>query len=249
MPTAAGNNPRPKRDRIVIALDGQNARGVAPKVKARGSRIKKALGIIALLLGVFVLVALVGGYFWWQHYKTGPAYSLALVVDAAQRNDMKTVDQLVDTDKIVDNFLPQVMEKATGQSSPLLNPQLSRQVQTLAPKMLPQIKRSAHDELAKEVKEFSSRAEGKPFALIAVSIPFIMQFKEEGDTAQVAGTVKDKPIEMTMQRDGDHWKIVAVKNDELAARIINNIAGRSINNLLGNDEACERGLRIKEAGK
>lgn len=234
MSTAAGNNPRPKRDRIVIPLDQQGARGALPKSKPRRSRIKKVLGIIALLLCASVVIAIVGGYFWWQHYKTGPAYSLALLVDAAQRNDMDTVDHLVDTDKIVDNFVPQVLEKTTGQSPTLLNPPLSRQIQTLAPKMLPQIKRTVHDELTKEVQEFSKRAEGKPFALIAVSIPFVMQFKEEGDTAQVTGKLKDKPIEMTMQRDGDHWKIIAVKNDELAARIIDDIAGRNINNLLGN---------------
>ncbi|MGA9996282.1 MAG: DUF2939 domain-containing protein [Pyrinomonadaceae bacterium] len=235
MSTAPGKNPRPKRGRIVIELGQQGARGVAPKGKRRGSLIKKVLAVIALLLVAFVLVALVGGYFWWQHYKTGPAYSLALLVDAAQRNDVETVDRLVDTDKIVDNFVSQVTERAMGQSSSLLNPQLSRQIQTLAPKMLPQIKRSVHDELMKQVKEFSTRAEGKPFALIAVSIPFILDFKEEGDTAQVKGEVKNKPIEMTMQRDGEQWKIVAVKNDELAARIINDIAGRNIINLLGND--------------
>lgn len=233
MPPAAGNNPRPKRDRIVIALNQQGA-PPAQQNRPRGSRVKKVLGIIALLLCGFVLVAIAGGYLWWQHYKTEPAYSLALIVDAAQRNDMETVDRLVDTDKIVDNFLQQAMDKAAGQSSSLLNPQLQRQIQTLAPKMLPQIKKSVHDELEKEVKAFSSRAEGKPFALIALSIPFIMHFQEEGDTAQVTGTVKDKPIEMTMQRDGDHWKIVAVKNDELAARILNNIANRNIINLLGN---------------
>lgn len=231
MSTAPGKNPAPKRDRIVIALGQQNARGALPQGKSRGSRVKKVLGIIALLLIVFVLAALVGGYFWWQHYKGGAAYSVALIVDAARRNDMETVDSLVDTDKIVDNFVSQMTE----QSSPLLNPQLSRQLQTLAPKMLPQIKKTVHDELVKEVKEFSTRAEGKPFALIAVSLPFILDFKEEGDAAQVTGKIKDKPIEMTMQRDGDHWKIVAVKNDELAARILNNITkGNIINNLLGN---------------
>lgn len=231
MPTAAGNNPRPKRDRIVIALDQQGAQGVATKNKPRGSRVKKVLGIIALLVCGFVLIALIGGFFWWQHYKTGPAYSLALLVDAAQRNDMETVDRLVDTDKIVDNFVPQILEKAKDGSSSLLNPQLSRQLQTLVPKMLPQVKRTVHDELTKEIKEFSERAEGKPFPLIAVSIPFVMDFKEEGDTAQVTGKIKDKPIEMTMQRDGDHWKIIAIKNDELAARIIKSVAGGTMINL------------------
>ena len=45
-----------------------------------------------------------GAFLWWQHYQTTPAYSLAVLVDAAQRNDMTGVDKIVDTDKIVDNF-------------------------------------------------------------------------------------------------------------------------------------------------
>ena len=224
MSTAAGNNPRPKRDRIVIPLDAQGAQR-AQQNRPRGSRVKKALGIIALLLCACVLIAIVGGYFWWQHYKTGPAYSLALIVDAAQRNDMETVDRLVDADKVIDNIGSQVVNDLDKQSSSL-NPLLIKRLQTLVPRTLPYIKEQARRELMKEIKEFSARAgKDRPFPFIALSIPFIFHTKEEGDTAQVNGKIDDKPLEMTMQRDGDHWKIVAIESD---------IIGSSVRARLGN---------------
>ena len=43
-----------------------------------------------------------GAFLSWHHYQTTPTYSLALLVDAAQRNDMPDVDKVMDTDKIVD---------------------------------------------------------------------------------------------------------------------------------------------------
>ena len=89
MAPSAIDNQHPKPSRIVINFERARQMVHAPK---RGSRGAKILGVIALLLGLVVIVALVGGYFWWQSYKSKPAYSLALLVDAVERNDTKTID-------------------------------------------------------------------------------------------------------------------------------------------------------------
>jgi hypothetical protein len=51
-----------------------------------------------------------------------------------------------------------------------------------------------------------------------------VDIKEEGDTAHVAANLNNRPVELTMQRSGDLWKIVAVKDDTLAKQIVESIA-------------------------
>ena len=68
--------------------------------------------IFLILVGLLIVIS-TGLFVWWQHYQTTPAYTLALLVDAAQQNDGKAFDQIVDMDKVVDNFVSQ-MGQTTG---------------------------------------------------------------------------------------------------------------------------------------
>jgi nitrate reductase NapE component len=215
-----------KRSRIVVDFD--KAREMAQAQPRRGGggggRGSKVFGFIAIVLVLVLLGAVAGGYLWWRSYKTGPAYSLALLVDAAQRNDQKGVDEIVDMNKIVENFIPQVTEKAMGRYAAALTGPLGKQVESLVPKLLPDITDKVHEEVTNRVKEMSKRAEGKPFILVALGVPYVVSIKEEGDTARVSATVGDRTTDLTMQRSGERWKIVAVKDDQLAARMVDNIA-------------------------
>jgi BMFP domain-containing protein YqiC len=183
-----------------------------------------------LLLGCVGAVLLIGiagmlvAFLWWQSYKTGPAYSLALLVDAVQRDDRATFDELVDTDSVVKNFVPQVTEKAIGRYASGITAPLREQIEALVPTLLPSVKQRVRDEVTKQIKQLAARAEGKPFILIALGMPYEVDIKEEGDTAHVAVNLNNRPTELTMQRQGDRWKIVAVKDDTLATQIVNNIA-------------------------
>ncbi|HEX8651247.1 MAG TPA: hypothetical protein VF708_10435 [Pyrinomonadaceae bacterium] len=211
-----------KRSRIVVDFD--KAREIV-HVPPRGSRGSKVLGMVAIVLAVLVLGAIAGGYLWWRNYRTKPAYSLALLVDAAQRNDAKGIDETIDTDKIVENFIPQVTEKALGRYAAALTAPLSKQVETLVPKLLPDIKDKVREEVTNRVKEIGKRAEGKPFVLIALGVPYYVGIKEEGETARANATLEGRPVELTMQRSvGERWKVVAVNDEELATRMVDNIA-------------------------
>lgn len=212
---------RPKPSRIVIHFD--RARQLA-HVPPRGSRGAKILGVIVILLLVIGIGAGVGGYFWWQSYKTKPAYSLALLVDAVQRNDMAAFDQIVNTDKVVDNFVPQVTEKAAGRYAATLTEPLRAQVEKLIPTLLPGVKTEVREEVTKEVKELSERATGKPFVIVALGIPYVVDIKQDNDTARVVVNLKDRPIELRMQRVDNLWQVVEVKDDTIATRIVDNIA-------------------------
>jgi hypothetical protein len=59
---------------------------------------------ISLILVVVVLTA--AGCLYWRSLRSTPQYSLALLIDASRRNDRKAIDSLVDTDKVVDDFVP-----------------------------------------------------------------------------------------------------------------------------------------------
>ena len=210
-----------KRSRIVV--DFAKAREMA-HIPPPGTRGAKVFRIIAVVLGLVLLGAIAGGYLWWRNYKTRPSYSLALLVDAAQRNDTKAIDEIVDTDKIVENFIPQVTEKALGRYAAALTATLSKQVETLVPKLLPDVKDRVREEVTNRVREVGKRAEGKPFIIIALGLPYAVNIKEEGETARVSATLEGRPTELTMQRNGERWKIVAVNDEELATRMVDNIA-------------------------
>jgi uncharacterized membrane protein len=212
---------RPQRSRIVVEFEKAKQLAHLPKSGTSGARI---LLIVLVVLGVLLAGLIAGGYFYWQSYKTRPAYTLALLVDATQRNDQAAFDQIVDTDKIVQNFVPQVTEKAIGRYASALTASLRKQVEQLVPKLLPGVKQQVRDEVTRQVKELSERAGNWPFPIVALGVPYVADIKEEGDAATVDVTLKDRSVQLTMQRNGEQWKIVAVKDDALAARIVDDIA-------------------------
>src|SRR5437868_14849029 len=95
-----------RRNRIVINLD-QNQPAAARRSRSRGG-FGRVLLLVAIILLVVVSGVAAGGYFWWRHYQSGPAYSIALLADGAQRNDSATVDGILDTDKITGVFVSHV---------------------------------------------------------------------------------------------------------------------------------------------
>jgi hypothetical protein len=212
------------RRRLVIALDrGKQVSyrpGPGAPRKSRAGKILAILGIGALVL--FLCVA-AGAFFWWRHYKTTPAYSLALLVDAAQRNDMATVDKIVDTDKIVDNFAAKVTEKTAGRYGAALSNSMRKQIESRVPSLLPAIRQSVRDGIAARVKEISENAKQKPFIIVAMALPYFVNIAENGDTAKATVTIHDSRVEGEMQRDGLAWKLVAVQDDALVQRIVDQV--------------------------
>ena len=49
----------------------------------------KVLKVFGVALVLFLIIGAVGGYFYWQNLKKTPQYSLALLIDAARRDDQK----------------------------------------------------------------------------------------------------------------------------------------------------------------
>ena len=101
----------------------------------------RVLAIIGIVLVAIVVAIAAGVYFWWQHYKSQPAYTLALLVDAAQRNDNQEIDRILDMDKISEGFVADVRARLTGTS--LLNNVLPSQADQITANLTPQAKTNA----------------------------------------------------------------------------------------------------------
>lgn len=183
----------------------------------------KILKIFGILLGLFLIVGGIGGYFYWQNIKKSPQYSLALLVDAARRDDQKTIDELVNTDAVVDDFMPQITDKAVELYGRNLAPATIQKMAQVAAPMLPAVKQRARSEVPNLIREKTKQFDKIPFWAIVVGASRYLEIKQEGETANIKSKIPDRPLELTLKRNGERWQVVAVKDEVLARRVAEKI--------------------------
>lgn len=196
--------------------------------KKRG-RFKKALGILGVSLFALLLFGAVGGYFYWQHLKRTPQYSLALMVDAARKNDQKALDELIDTDALVDDFMPQITDKAVELYGRNLPPATIDKARQIAAPLLPAVKIRARAEIPALIRDKVKQFDRVPFWAIALAASRYVDIVREGDKAFVASKIKEQSdVNFTMKQTGERWQIVAVKDEELARSVAEKIGQQII---------------------
>lgn len=212
-----------RRSRIVV--DVARAQAEARKGKGwRAGRARRFLSLTALIVIGVVLVLLVSGYVWWRGFEKSPAYSLALLVDAAQRDDKQAVESLIDADQITQGFIPQVVDKLAGQGSQL-TPQARAQLNTVMPQLIPRVRETMRDEIARGIKDLrGGDTSNTPFFVKALGVRGLTDVKEQGDTAAVTVKSDARALDLTMKRDGERWRVVNVKDDALATDIAARLA-------------------------
>lgn len=218
------------------------------KPKKRGGCLR-ILGILSILAFIVLLIGAIGGYFYWQSVKKTPQYSLALLVDAARRDDKEKVAQLIDTEQVVNSFAPQITEKAVelyGRNIPA--PIIAKVAQFVTP-LMPVIKDQAKKELPNIIREKTEKFDNVPYWAIALGADRALDIKIEGDTAHITSKIPTKPLDVTMKRDGDLWKVVALKDDRLAQKIAEKI-GQQLMALAskGNLENAQKQLGVDKLG-
>jgi len=57
--------------------------------------------------------------------------------------------------------------------------------------------------------------------LIALAVPWYADVKQEENVAKVTLDIQNERTQLTMQRDGDRWRVVAVPNDNLITQLLN----------------------------
>lgn len=211
------------RKRIVIDLDAPQG---GPAARARVGKRGRWRRILALFMGmvlVVILAAIVGGFFGWRYYQSTPAYTLTLMIDAAQRNDLAEFQKRIDDDEIAKNMLASVSQKAAGRYGFALTSSIQQRIDTVMPNLLPGLKQTIHDEVVKEIKEFASKSEPRPFIFLVVTVPSLMKVTKDGDTAKATAALNDRMIELTMRRDADRWKVIDFKDDVVVQRVVDSV--------------------------
>lgn len=208
-----------KRNRIVINLE-------EPGIPARGrtgsgrSRIGRVLLIIAVVLLVLVGGVVAAGYFWWRNFQSTPAYTLAVLADASQRKDTATIDSILDTEKITDDFVAQVRQRTAGS---VLNSLWSSQADSALPSITPKLRETVHDEMVKELERLTQPAAGKPLFLVALVIGRFADIKQENNTAHAQVNVQNEQVRLTMQSEAGRWRVTAVQDDKLAKEVADGV--------------------------
>jgi hypothetical protein len=211
--------------RIVINVDGPGTETVQrPRVAGRKPRRwLRALAILAGLILVVVVVAAVGSFLWWRHYQTTPAYTLALLSDAAQRNDVAEFDKHVNYDELAKNMVASVSQKAAGRYGLAMNSSVQSQIDKQVPSLLPQLKQTIHDEVVKDVAQFASEVKPRGFVPLLFLLPQFTTITTEGDAATAKARLLDREIELGMKRNGDGWQVTEFKDDVMVQHIVDNV--------------------------
>jgi hypothetical protein len=225
-----------RRNRIVIDLDKARADEQGRKRARRSGRAGRIFGFIAVVLALIIIGVVAAGYFWWRHYQSSPAYTLAVLADASQRKDTATVDSILDTDKITDDFVAQVRQRTAGS---VLNSLWSSQADSSLPSATPKLRETVHDEIVKELQRLTEPAAGKPFVLVALVIGRFADIKQENNTAQAQVNISSEQLRLTMQSAGERWRITAVQDDKLAKQISDDV----MRNLPGKGSQLQEELR------
>jgi hypothetical protein len=211
-------------------------------VRERGKR-RKILKVLAGAVLVLLVGGSIAGYFYWRNLKKTPQYSLALLVDAARRDDQKTIDEVINTNAVVDDFMPQITGKAIELYGRGLPPETISRISLIAQPVMPAIKERARDALPKMIRDKTAKFQNIPFWAMAAGAERYLEIRTEGDIAYVKSKVADRPLEVTMRRNGDKWQIVGVKDEELATRIAEKV-GQSIIALASKNGVNAAGERL-----
>ena len=195
----------------------------APKRRSR-----KPFVIAAGVLAGLALIAFVGGFLYWQSLKGTPQYSLALLVDAAKRDDKSVIAEQIDIDAVVDDFVTQITGKAVELYGRGISQGIVEKLTRVARPILPAVKERAKAELPRLIRERTEQFGSVPFVALVVGAPRYLDITVTGDNAIVKSKLPEHVFEVKMKRVGTRWQIVGVKDDKLSTDIARKVGQEMI---------------------
>jgi hypothetical protein len=207
--------------RIVINLEPGS--GNKPQARRKSRRWLRVLALLAVIIVVVIGLAAVGGFFWWRHYQSTPAYSLTLLVDAAQRGDAEELGKRIDDEEVARNMVAAVSKKAGARYGLAMSSNTQQKIEQAMPALLPRLKQTIHDEVAKEIKAFAADPQPKPFVFLLFTVPSLLKITTEGDIAKAVSALNSMPFELTMRRDSDRWKVTGFNDDVVVQRVVDSV--------------------------
>jgi hypothetical protein len=187
------------------------------------NHLKKTRKARKFLTALFLVFLVTGGYFYWQSIKRSPHYSLALLVEASKADDAEKIKSFVDSDALVDNFVPQVTDKAIELYGRNVAPEKIKQIAAAISPILPTVKQRVREEIPRIIKEKTKPFERIPWLVIAIGADKVLETRIEGDLAYITSRDPSARFELTMRREGEFWKVIAIKDENLARQIAEKI--------------------------
>lgn len=191
-----------------------------------------------------LVLAAIGGsvlFIYWQSLKSTPQYSLASLVAAARNNDQEAIDQLVDTNAVVEDFVPQVTGKAAELYGRGIPGAVLSQLTSVAAPLMPSIKARARAELPNAIRRETDRFGDVPFAAMVIGADRYLEIVVQGDIATVTSKLPGHDFEVKMRRNGTKWQVVGVRDEDLATRIAQAVGEQII--------GAATGRNVESAGK
>lgn len=183
----------------------------------------KPLKIAVAIVFGSILLGAAGAFIYWRTLVDSPQYSLAVMIDAARRGDDNAINAAIDTDAIVEDFVPQVAAKAAEMYGRGLPPAIIAKLASVATPVMPAVKERARIEVPRLIREQSARIEDVPFVFLVFGADRYFDVKVYGDRAIATSTIEDRPFELTMSKQGDSWKVIGVKDEQAATEIARHI--------------------------
>jgi hypothetical protein len=181
--------------------------------------LRRVFWIVFGCLAAIVLAGGVIGYFYWKSFEDTPQYSLALLIDAARRDDQQAIDTLVDTDSVVERFVPQVTDKAAELYGRGMPPTVLSRMHNVAAPLMPAVKDKARAEIPRLIRKETERFASVPFAGFVIGADQYLEINVEGNDATIKSKLPKHTFEVSMKRSGAIWQVVGVSDKELARRI------------------------------
>lgn len=183
-------------------------------------RWKKIAQRIAIAMLLLVFLVGIGGFVYWQYLKTTPQYAIASLIDASRRGDKQEIDRIIDTDRVVDDFVPQIVEKAIELFGRGISKSVIDRISQIATPFMPAVKKRVKQNLPRMLRARTQKFENIPFPAIVVGANRYLEISYEGnDTALVKSLIKDKPLDLKMEYDGSRWRVVAVEDEKIATQL------------------------------
>jgi len=186
-------------------------------------RFRRILTVTALVVVTIAAAGATGFYLYYQSFKDTPQYSLALLVDAAKRDDRAAMDQFIDINSVAEDFVPQITDKAVELYGRGVPPPIIEKARRLATPIMPAVKERARAELPRVIRSRTERFGYVPFAGMVLAADRYLDIVANGETASIRSKLPEHNFEVTMLRRGDRWQIVAVKEEQLATDIARTI--------------------------